>query len=214
MRRIIVDVPRGDLARFEGIPNLEAVESFRVVHQFRFDRTIVAGICAVKFRSDRLSPTSLVGNAGIAKVELLSRLNDGAFLVYFEGRPTAAWGRLVASTGGHLHPPFELTPKAWRISVVGTSRQLDLFLAKLRSLRIRYGVRSVGVAEFGDQSPLSALTRRQRDVLSTAYRLGYYEVPRRADSARVARSLHLAKSTTVEHLRKAEKRLLDRLLAS
>lgn len=214
MRRIIVDVPRGDLARFEGIPHLDAVESFRVVHQFQFDRAKVAGICEVKFRSDRLSPTGLVGNAGITKVETLSRLDDGAFLVYFEGRPTTAWAGLVASTGGHLHPPFELTPKAWRIGVVGTSRQLDGFLERLRALRIRYVVRTVGMAKFAEQSPLSVLTRRQRDVLTTAYRLGYYGVPRRADSVRVARSLHLAKSTTVEHLRKAEKRLLDALFAA
>ena len=214
MRRIVLEIPRDDLARFEGIPQVNAIESFRVVHQFRFDRSKVAGICEVKFRSDRLSPARLEGHAGITKVESLSRLDDGSFLAYFEGKLNAAWGRLVSSTGGHLHPPFELTPEAWRICVLGDSHQHDRFLSKLRSLRIHYSVRKVGRADFGARSPLSVLTRRQTEAISTAYRLGYYAVPRLSDSVAVARSLRLSKSTTVEHLRKAEKRLLDALFDS
>jgi len=211
LRKVVLDVPRKELARLEGVPGLDAVESFRVLHQFRFDRTRFAGVCQIKFRTSRLSPADLRGRAGITRVETLSR-RDGGFLAYVEGRPTAAWARIVASTGGRLHPPFELTPEAWRISVVGTSRQLDQFLAKLRRLRLRYRARSIGSAEFREQSPLASLTPRQRETLSAAYRLGYYSMPRRADSARVAQSLRAAKSTTVEHLRKAENRLLDTIM--
>ncbi len=211
MRKIVLDVPRKELARLEGIPGLDAVESFRVLHQFRFDRTRFAGVCEIKFRASRLSPMDLQGRAGITRVDTLSR-RDGGFLAYVEGRPTVAWAKLAASTGGRLHPPFELTPEAWRISVIGSSRQLDQFLAKLRILHIRYRARSIGKADFRDQSPLAALTPRQRETLLAAYRLGYYNMPRRADSARVAQSIHAAKSTTVEHLRKAEKRLLDTIM--
>jgi len=211
MRRVVLDVPRTDLTRFEAVPGLDAVESFRVLHLFRFNRTKFAGICEIKFRKSRLSPVDLQGQVGFTLVEQLAR-RDGGFLAYFEGRPTVGWARLAASTGGHLHPPFELTAEAWRISVIGNTRQLDQFLAKLRTLRIRYRARSIGKAEFQEQSPLAALTRRQRETLVAAYRLGYYSIPRRADSARVAQSVHAAKSTTVEHLRKAEKRLLDTII--
>ncbi|MGI0130288.1 MAG: helix-turn-helix domain-containing protein, partial [Thermoplasmata archaeon] len=41
-----------------------------------------------------------------------------------------------------------------------------------------------------------------------------YDVPRRADSVRVARSLDLDKSTVAEHLGKAERRLLTHVLGS
>lgn len=214
MQRLLLDVPRDELARFDEMPNLHTCESFRVVHQFRLDRSKFAGICEVKCAVKKCGPHCLVGRAGITKAEELSQFDDGTYLAYFEGRPNSDWAGLVSFVGAHLYPPFELTPKAWRINVVGTSRQVGRFLSRLRAMKLRFHVRSVGRAAFPAPSALSVLTRRQRDVLSAAYRLGYYGVPRRADSARIARDLRLSKATTVEHIRKAEKRIMDELLAS
>lgn len=213
MRRLVVEAPRSDLERFEGLPDLSLVESFRVVHQFRSDPSAIAGICQVKFRSAALTPRHMAGQAGLTKVETLSQVGDGAFLAYFEGRPNVGWTKLAAATGAHLHPPFELTSKSWRITVLGTSLQLRRFLAALRRGKIHYRVQTIAAADFREHSPLGTLTPRQREVLIAAYRGGYYDVPRRADSARIARSLGLGKATIVEHLRKAEKRLLDQLMS-
>lgn len=45
-------------------------------------------------------------------------------------------------------------------------------------------------------------------MVRTAYDLGYYETPRRADHEEIAAELDLAASTVSEHLRKAERRLV------
>lgn len=214
LRRLVIDAPRSDLERFEGLSSLGLVESFKVVHQFRFNPKAVAGICQVRFRSPSVSPEQMAGHAGLTKVEKLARLEEGAFLAYFEGRPTVGWAKLAVATGAHLHPPFELTPKSWRITVLGTASQLRRFLTALRKLRIHYRVQSLGDADFPTSSPLGVLTSKQRETLVAAYRAGYYDVPRRVDSSRVAASLGRGKATTVEHLRKAEKRLLDAILVS
>ncbi|MGI0043612.1 MAG: helix-turn-helix domain-containing protein [Nitrososphaeraceae archaeon] len=47
----------------------------------------------------------------------------------------------------------------------------------------------------------------------TVYGLGYYDVPRRVSSEEVARHLDVDKSTFVEHLRKAERKLVTRVIA-
>lgn len=57
------------------------------------------------------------------------------------------------------------------------------------------------------ESPLAPLTERQRKVLITAYKLGYYDVPRRISSKDLAQRLDLVKSTFSAHIRKAEGRL-------
>jgi predicted DNA binding protein len=49
-------------------------------------------------------------------------------------------------------------------------------------------------------------------VLRTAHRLGYFAVPREASTAEVAAALGLDDSTVAEHLQRAERNLLDRLL--
>jgi predicted DNA binding protein len=212
LRQLVLDAPRSDLERVEGTSSVGLVESFKVVHQFHFTSTSLAGICQVKFRIPRVSPRQMAGHVGLTKVEQLTRLEDGSYLAYYEGRPTAGWAKLAATSGAHLVPPFELTPKSWRITVVGTTPHLRRFLRAVGRARIHYRVRSLGKAHFRPESPLGALTAKQREALVTAYRTGYYDVPRRADSSQVARALGRGKSSTVEHLRKAEKRLLDQIL--
>jgi len=65
----------------------------------------------------------------------------------------------------------------------------------------------------GGSSLLSKLTPRQRQMLLTAYALGYYDVPRRISSDDLARHLDVDKSTIVEHLRKAERKLIGAIIA-
>lgn len=61
-------------------------------------------------------------------------------------------------------------------------------------------------------SPLSSLTTMQRRAIETAHRLGYYERPRRAGQAEVARALRISRPTVAEHLALAERRVVDALL--
>jgi predicted DNA binding protein len=68
-------------------------------------------------------------------------------------------------------------------------------------------------ASFSGNDPLSRLTPRQRELLVAAKRYGYYEYPRRINSAQLAGKLGISKATAVEHLRKAEARLIATLLA-
>ncbi len=183
-----------------------------MIHLFRFDTKAYSGICRVKFRDPAVRPTQMVGYVGISKVGHLAQLADGAFLASIEGRPTADWTRLAALTDGAMYPALELTSESWRITVVGSGEQIKGFLANLRELKMRYKVLSVEDGGLEGPAPGSAvaiLTPKQREALVVAYQCGYYDIPKRAESADVAKALALGKSTTLEHLRKAEKRLLD-----
>jgi len=60
----------------------------------------------------------------------------------------------------------------------------------------------------GRERPLADLTERQREVVETAYDLGYYEVPREGSTEAVATELDLDPSTVAEHLQRAERNLM------
>lgn len=60
------------------------------------------------------------------------------------------------------------------------------------------------VSETGDR-----LSERQRQVFELARRRGYYSWPREISATELAEELNVTKTTTLEHLRKAEAKLLD-----
>ena len=61
-------------------------------------------------------------------------------------------------------------------------------------------------------SLLDELTDRQREVLRSAYLAGYYEWPRDTTAEQLADTLEIASSTLHQHLRRAERNLLEKIL--
>jgi predicted DNA binding protein len=57
------------------------------------------------------------------------------------------------------------------------------------------------------------LTDRQRETLQTAFHAGYFDWPRGADADTVAAELGIAQSTLSQHLRTAERKLLEELFS-
>lgn len=108
-------------------------------------------------------------------------------------------------------PPLIADGEKVMASFVSDDDRLRRLMSALRLIGI---VKEVHIGEFTlpDESVLSVLTERQREVLSAAKRLGYYEVPRRATTKDVAKELGISKATTVEHIRKAERRLIEQVL--
>lgn len=64
----------------------------------------------------------------------------------------------------------------------------------------------------GSSSTMAGLTDRQREVVETAYEMGYYDVPRTTSSEAIAEEVGLDPSTVAEHLQRAERNLMDRVL--
>ncbi len=58
---------------------------------------------------------------------------------------------------------------------------------------------------------LGGLTAKQRFALRAALELGYYQKPRRADASDVARALGVPRTSFVDHVRKAENKILASL---
>ena len=64
----------------------------------------------------------------------------------------------------------------------------------------------------GSDHPLDTLTARQREVIETAWEMGYYEVPKEVSADEIASEMGLDSSTVNEHLQRAERNLLGRIL--
>ncbi|MDQ2052222.1 helix-turn-helix domain-containing protein [Natronolimnohabitans sp. A-GB9] len=64
----------------------------------------------------------------------------------------------------------------------------------------------------GWQELLSSFPPRQRQILKVAYERGYYEIPRETTLEEIADEIGITKTTASNHLRKAERRVIEFLV--
>lgn len=98
----------------------------------------------------------------------------------------------------------------WTVLTTEPRERVDELLEELREehdAEVRLASISTPAVEPAD--PRVELTVRQREVFEFARERGYYAWPRGATAADLAADLGVSKSTVLEHLRKAEARLLD-----
>ncbi|NHN63094.1 PAS domain S-box protein [Haloarcula sp. JP-Z28] len=65
-----------------------------------------------------------------------------------------------------------------------------------------------------ESDPRDHLTDRQQEVLRTAFLAGYYAWPRDTNAEQLAATLDIASSTLLQHLRRAERNLIDAIFDS
>ncbi len=64
-----------------------------------------------------------------------------------------------------------------------------------------------------DNDLFSCLTAKQQEVVRLAKHAGYYDYPRKTCTKELAKQLGISPATTIEHLRKAENRLIEQVVA-
>jgi predicted DNA binding protein len=114
--------------------------------------------------------------------------------------------------GVYMYGLFELRDGTLKAAYLGNSSQILHFLRQLVKSKIDHKILSLADARFSSNSPLGALTEKQRRVLLSAFKLGYFEIPRKIGFARMSRQMNLGRSTVNEHLRKAESHLISQIL--
>ena len=102
----------------------------------------------------------------------------------------------------------------WQVCFVGERTEIRESLdAVQESAGADVTVQSMSSSGQPGQTPreqrLDTLTTTQREVYEHAREAGYYEWPRGASTRELADDLDVSKTTLLEHLRKAESKLLD-----
>ncbi|WP_458209116.1 helix-turn-helix domain-containing protein [Haladaptatus sp. NG-SE-30] len=140
--------------------------------------------------------------------------HDEQFHIYIHvepGEPAGTLMHIVEKYALIIDTPLNYTESRDILAtVVGTQEMVQKAFRELPQwIDIR-------VEQTGEYDPdtgylLSQLTDRQQEVLETAIRLGYYQIPREVTHEDIAEQLDCAPSTVDEHLRKSEQHLFSAL---
>ena len=152
----------------------------------------------------------------LTNIELLYKEKDGSLVVFIEGRSCVPKPPKDIKQPRMLmaRPPDFLDVDRMKVEMIGKEDEIK----KLLHYASKWGNNSFKILgltsiDAKGESLLSKLTLRQRYMLLAAYALGYYDVPRRISSDDLSTRLDVDKSTIVEHLRKAERKLIGGIIA-
>ncbi|MFB6104209.1 MAG: helix-turn-helix domain-containing protein [Halobacteriaceae archaeon] len=172
------------------------------------------------------------GAGGILEVRVEEPLDPDA-LDGFDAVPW--WERLAADTEGvtylmkvepttedaesieehaTAHDVTAVTEDGIDLSVVGSDAEIGDSVAAIDDADVSPSLRRLTDFEGTPEDVGDRLTDRQREIVETAYGLGYYEIPRAATTDEVADAVGVTPSTVAEHLQRAERNLISHIVAS
>lgn len=103
--------------------------------------------------------------------------------------------------------PIIITEDQMTYSCIGSSENLQNIL-KFSKLLGKITAVSYDDANYKGYNLLSNLTLKEKEILLDAIKKGYYEYPRKISATKLADGLDNSKSTVIEHLRKAENKII------
>jgi DNA-binding CsgD family transcriptional regulator len=136
-------------------------------------------------------------------------------LAYVRFQPTRTVEHLLTIVRTHeiiLDVPITYTTAGGqRVTVVGEQGALGRAGAAVGDV-VAITLERTGTYQADQRDRAALLTDRQREILTTAVELGYYQTPREATHEAIATELSLSPGTVGEHLRKIEARILPTLV--
>jgi hypothetical protein len=217
MRRLKVEFTKDEFVKLHGSVPMHHIKTFEVIQFLRLDEEEFAAICRIEPESDEFTPSNFSSEelgGDFSGAQILEKEKNGGYIVFIKHKPAPPFDNsdaLLNGTGGYL-VSTEIREDKITMTHLGTSRQIKNILDRFRKNGIRYKILSLTDAKFSVNSPLNGLTEKQRKVLITAYKLGYYSLPRKVSTEQLAKKLNLHKSALQVHRRKAELGLITEVL--
>jgi hypothetical protein len=215
MRRVTLEFNYQDAWKQIFGSNADKVEVLEGLRCFKCDLESIALICRIKLKDKRMNVKDLIGKGLLTNIEILYKEKDGSEVVFIEGRlcipqlsKNARLPKLLVA-----RPPDFLDVDRMKVEILGKERDVKKILENASRWSNTYKILGLTSIDKKEEPLLSKLSSKQRQALLTAFALGYYDVPRKISSEELSRHLNADKSTIVEHLRKAEKKLIDGIIA-
>jgi hypothetical protein len=215
MRKIVLEVIPNEQTIGNLRPIFEWLSSYEVLETLKIDRE--KGICVDLIECQLREGLSLEDTRKWGHLELLSVLKSEGELhtclvKYFEpGNDPDALDDfemdLIYTT------PNLISEDRFVLSAIGDDRDLARFMDGIKKQVGEVTKMSMTRAAYQRRDILTVLTDRQREVLTAANEYGYYDYPKRVSSEKLAERVGISKPVMLQHLRKAEGRLMADIFA-
>ena len=209
MRKVILEIKPYEHVRKAGKETFKDIYSYEVLEVIKID--YAGGIfvdvieCVLK-ENVSIDELKQIGNMEILNV-LKSDDNKHICMVRGQQSHVELDLDLIWTT------PSMISEDKVVVSFIGAEKSILKFVEVTRADVGEITNMSFQRAAYEKQDILSILTVKQREALAAAYKHGYYDIPRKISSERLSEKVNISKPTLMEHLRKAERRILVEIMA-
>jgi predicted DNA binding protein len=213
MRKLTIEIEPNEMIGEALQPTFELVYSYEVLEHLRIDRLEGISIdlieCIVKETSSMQDLKSL------GHMEILSVLKN-------EGNKYICLVKQEPKISKDLFKKFDIdfiytTPQIFSndkhtYSIIADQENISKFIEQIKKVG-RVINMSFQKAAYQQHDLLSVLTDKQREILIAAQKYGYYDYPKKIHSDQLSKKFNITKTTLVQHLRKAEGRIMENIVA-
>ncbi len=224
-RRVTVELPSGPLFEAGFLPSSffahnDSVEVLRVYAFQPRERVLLVRVTRSgppQSREDLLRRrTQLKRRYGLRDFEIVEVSPDGRmYVALVRQRNPSILEQILEEFGAGVTPttPTIIGRDTTTLSFIADEGTERMVYRLLDGLGVRWRLRGRRGERLGSAGPGGNLTPRQRELLDLAWKLGYFDIPARADLARIAAVTGLSRNTVSQHLRRALRRILREQVA-
>jgi predicted DNA binding protein len=216
MRKVTVEIELGKWVKEVRRPIFEHIRSYEVLEVLKIDYEEGLYVDLVEFETREGVDIRDLEHIGNMEVLSILKSEGDRHTCIIRGHET----EMTSDEYKELDLDLVYTTPSYQsedrmvISFIGAQRNLLRFVELMRGSDIgEITNMSITGADYQKRYVLSVLTDKQREVMVAAYRYGYYDLPKRISSERLAERVGISKPTMLEHMRKAERRIMGEIMA-
>lgn len=213
MRKVTVEIRLNPEMRKAGAPVLDNIESLRVLEVLKidFNRGIKAFVAELEFKEGH-GIEDFREHKGMEVLNVL-KSEGNKFTCIIKGHVPIEFRKMMKKFDLDLiwDAPILMSNERLVFSAIGDQDNIKKFLDAIKLIGDAENI-SFKKGTFKEHNLLSCLTEKQKEIVITAMKTGYYDYPKKINSETLSKRIGISKATLLEHLRKAEGRLLKNLL--
>jgi predicted DNA binding protein len=213
MRTLTLEIEPFEIVKEEMAETFAHIRSYSILETLKMDYQ--EGICIEILEFTLREGASIHDIRTVDNMEILSVLKSigskhTCLIRYAE--PEETKGQFQESDLGLVHTiPTIISLEKFTISMMGEQKNLSEFVEMMRNVGI---IRKMTFrrAAYQKADILAVLTEKQREVMVAAFQNGYYDYPKKISSERLCQKVGISKPTLLQHMRKAEGRIVKELM--
>jgi predicted DNA binding protein len=215
MRKVIIEIEPYETTKEAQRPMFTHIRSYEVLEVLKMDheRGLFVDLIECHLKENvSIHELSSIGNMDILNV--IRSEGDKHICLVLGHEPEEASDMFKSSDLNLIYTaPSLISEDRIIISFISGQKDMARFVEMVKAGIGKVVNMTFKQSSYEKKDLLTILTDKQREIMTTAYGYGYYDIPKGISSEQLSEKVKISKPTLLEHLRKAERRILTEILA-